>query len=98
LELTETGGGGIDGARKADVAFAASGARVWRSPSFVAMCLMLPLVYLVMGAVIGLYGTLSLSAEVTASIITGLVTLIIGGAAGYYFGSTTRVNTPAPQA
>jgi hypothetical protein len=60
------------------------------------MCLLLPLVYMVMGAVIGLYGKLGLSAEVTASIITGIVTLVVGGAAGYYFGSTTKVNTPAP--
>ncbi len=55
----------------------------------------MPLVYFIMGAVIGLYGKMALSAEVTASIITGIITLIVGGVAGYYFGSTTGKNTPA---
>jgi putative chitinase len=93
-EITEIGGGGIAAARQADKEFIASGAHFWQSPSFVALCLFLPLVYLVMGAVIGLYGTLQLSAEVTASIITGIVTLIIGAGTGYYFGSTTSRNKP----
>ncbi len=94
FEITEIGGGGISAARLADKEFIASGARFWQSPSFVALCLMLPLVYLIMGAVIGLYGKLELSAEVTASIITGIVTLIIGAGTGYYFGSTTSRNKP----
>lgn len=93
-EITEIGGGGIAAARQADKEFIASGARFWQSPSFVALCLMLPLVYMIMGAVIGLYGKMDLSAEVTASIITGLVTLIIGSGTGYYFGSTTTRNKP----
>jgi len=94
--LTEAGGGGIEGARKADVAFVSSGGRVWHSPSFWAMCLLLPLVYMIVGAMTGLWGTLKLTPEVTASIITGIVTLIIGGAGGYYFGSATSANKPAP--
>lgn len=93
-EITEIGGGGIAAARQADKEFIASGARFWQSPSFVALCLMLPLVYMIMGSVIGLYGNLQLSAEVTASIITGIVTLIIGAGTGYYFGSTTSRNKP----
>lgn len=94
--LTEAGGGGIDGARKADREFMASGRRVWDSPSFWALLLLLPLVYLIVGAMVGLYGSLALSAEVTASIITGIVTLVIGGAAGYYWGSATSANRPQP--
>ena len=93
-EITEIGGGGISAARLADKEFIASGARFWQSPSFVALCLMLPLVYMIMGSVIGLYGNLQLSAEVTASMITGIVTLIIGAGTGYYFGSTTSRNKP----
>jgi putative chitinase len=93
-EITEIGGGGISAARLADKEFVASGSRFWQSPSFVALCMMLPLVYMIMGAVIGLYGTMTLSAEVTASIITGLVTLIVGAGTGYYFGSTTSKNKP----
>ena len=86
---------GIEAAREADVKFATSGAPVWRSPSFLATILMLPLVYLLVGAIVGLWGHLELSPEVTASIITGIVTLIIGGASGYYWGSTTKSNQPA---
>ena len=70
--------------------------RVIDSPSFWAMVLMMPAVYLIVGAMVGLYGHLALSAEVTASIITGIVTLIVGGACGYYWGSATSANRPQP--
>jgi muramidase (phage lysozyme) len=95
-QLSEVAGG-IEGARKADAAFIASGGHVWESPSFWALCLMLPIVYLIVGAVIGLWGKMTLSGEVTASIITGIVTLVIGGASGFYWGSTTSRNKPAAQ-
>ena len=94
FELTEAGGGGIEGARKADAAFVAAGAHVWDSPSFWASVMLLPLVYFVMGGVVGVWGKLTLNAEVTASIITGIVTLIVGGMSGFYFGSTTSRNKP----
>lgn len=95
FDIVEAGGGGIEGARKQDAIYATGQAVFWRSPSFVVTCLLVPLVYFIMGAVIGLYGKMALSAEVTASIITGIITLIVGGVAGYYFGSTTGKNTPA---
>lgn len=95
FDIQEAGGGGIEGARKQDAIYVTGQAVFWRSPSFIVTCLLVPLVYFIMGAVVGLYGKLNLSAEVTASIITGIVTLIIGGAAGYYYGSTTGKNTPA---
>jgi muramidase (phage lysozyme) len=94
LNLTEVGGGIVE-ARKNDLAFIASKAHVWDSPSFWAMCLMLPLVYFVMGGVVGVWGKLVLSGEVTASIITGAITLVLGGIAGFYFGSTTTRNKPS---
>jgi len=93
-QLTEAGGGGIEGARKADAEFVASKAHVWDSPSFWAMCLCLPLIYFVMGAVIGVWGKMTLSGEVTASIITGVITLVVGGISGYFWGSTTSRNKP----
>lgn len=89
---------GMAAAREADAKFAASGIPVWRSPSFLAALLLTPIVYMIVGAMVGLYGTLRLSPEVTASIITGIVTLIIGGASGYYWGSATTANKPAPAA
>ena len=87
---------GVGAAQAADAKFVATGAPVWQSPSFLAMCLLLPLVYILVGAIVGLWGKLALSSEVTASIITGIVTLIVGGATGYYWGSTTKANTPPP--
>ena len=86
---------GAGAAREADAKFVATGMPIWRSPSFIALCLLSPLVYWVMGAVIGVYGKLTLSGEVTASIITSVITLILGGAVGYYWGATTSANKPA---
>lgn len=94
FQLSEAGGGGIEGARKAEAQAVADHWLAWRSPSFMALMLMLPLVYMMAGAVVGLWGTLNLSAEVTASLITGIVTLVIGSAAGFYWGSTTTKNKP----
>jgi hypothetical protein len=94
-ELTEAGGGGIEGARKADAAMVASGEPVWRSPSFIVALVMLPLVYMIVGAVVGLFGA-PFSEDVRAAIANGIVGLILGGLIGYYYGqSTSRNRTPA---
>ena len=93
-ELTEAGGGGIDGARKADAAASARG-DILHSPSFWVTLALLPLVYLVVGSVVGLWGT-EWPADVRAAIGTAVVSLIVGGAAGYYWGQTTSRNrTPS---
>ena len=95
--LTEAGGGGIAGARKADAAAQAGGAPLWHSPSFVVTLLLVPLVYMIVASLVGVLGNVEWSDEVRASLATGIVTLIIGGAAGYYWGATTTRNrTPAP--
>jgi putative chitinase len=88
-ELTEVGGG-IESARKADQAMV-EGSGFWLSPSFWFMFLCLPLVYLVIGSVVGLWGN-EWPAEVRASLATAVVSLIIGGGAGYYWGQTTSRN------
>lgn len=90
FELTEAGGGGIEGARKADATIAAAGS-MRSSPSFyVALC-MLPLVYMIVGAVVGLWGA-PFSDDVRAAIANGVVGMIIGGLIGYYYGQTTSRN------
>ena len=95
-QLTEVGGG-IDAARKADTAFVAAGGKVWESPSFWAMAMLTPLVYLVVLSLIGVLGTAEWSPELRASIATMVVSLVVGGSAGYYWGSTTSKNrAPAP--
>jgi uncharacterized membrane protein len=94
-ELAETGGGGIEGARKADAAAMASGDSPMKSPSFIVALALLPLVYLIVGAVVGLFGA-PFSEDVRAAIANGIVGLILGGLIGYYYGqSTSRNRTPA---
>ena len=90
LELTEAGGDGIAGARKADAE--RSGKRdLLCSPSFWVTVLLLPLVYMVVGSVVGLWG-IEWPSDVRAAIATAVVSLIVGGAAGYYWGQTTSRN------
>lgn len=95
-ELTEAGGGGIDGARKADAAVRASGDML-HSPSFWVTLALLPLVYMVVGSVVGLWGG-AWPSDVRAAIATAVVSLIVGGAAGYYWGQTTTRNRAATTA
>jgi lysozyme len=100
FELTEGGGGGIDGARKADAAAMNSDGPWWtflRSPSFWMLVLTLPLVYIIVGSIAGLWGYGEWSTDVRASLATAVVSLIVGGASGYFWGQTTSRNrTPAP--
>ena len=92
--LSETGGG-IEAARAADAAFVTKGAPIWHSPSFIVAALLIPLVYMVVGAVVGLFGT-PFSEDVRAAIANGIVGVILGGLIGYYYGqSTSRNRTPA---
>ena len=87
--------GGIAAAREADAVFVASGEPIWRSPSFVVALGLLPLVYMVVGAVVGLFGA-PFSEDVRAAIANGIVGLILGGLIGYYYGQTTSRNRSAP--
>lgn len=93
-EIAEAGGGGIDGARKADAAAVDGGRRPWQSPSMWALLLLLPMAYMVVGSVVGLWGAADWSPDVRAAIATAVVSLVIGGAAGYYWGASTTRNRP----
>ena len=95
FELAEAGGGGIDGARKAEAAFRASGDSVWRSPSFIVALGLLPLVYMVLVSVLFGIGP-DWPSDVRAAIATAIVSLIVGGLMGYYFGQTTSRNRTQP--
>lgn len=95
LELDEAGGGGIEGARKADAAYAAGPWHAFmHSPSFWIALLLLPLVYLIVGNVVGLVGK-PLSDEVRSAISNGVVGIILGGLIGYYYGQMTSRNRGA---
>jgi muramidase (phage lysozyme) len=96
MDLVEAGGGGIDGARKADAAAVAAGDML-RSPSFWIALALLPLVYMIVANVVGVLGK-PLSDEVRSAISNGVVGLVLGGLIGYYYGqTTTRNRSPAPQ-
>lgn len=93
FEISEAGGGGIDGARKADAAARASG-DILHSPSFWFTMAVTPLLYMIVGSVVGLWGK-EWPAEVRSAIATAVVSLIAGGAAGYYWGTATTRNRTA---
>lgn len=96
LELSEAGGDGIAGARKADAEARASAESVWKSPSFWFLVFAMPLVYMIVGSVVGWWGS-EWPSDVRAALATAVVSLVVGGAAGYYWGQTTSRNrTPAP--
>jgi muramidase (phage lysozyme) len=91
LDLSEAGGGGIDGAHKRDMEYASKGVNPLKSPSFWFLLFSMPLVYGVMGSVVGLYGQ-PWSDDVRAALSTAVVSLVIGGGAGYYWGQVTSRN------
>jgi hypothetical protein len=97
LALSESGGGGIEGARKADAAAAARGDRWWQSPSFWVAVLLLPLVYLLVLSLIGMIGSATWSDDVRAGLAGSLMSAIVGGLVGYYYGQTTSRNRSAAQ-
>ena len=89
FSLVPADGGGIAGARQADIQAVEKMGGFWRSPSFAALLLLVPLVYMVAGSISGLWGYAGWSDDVRASIATAIVSLVIGGAVGFYWGSTT---------
>lgn len=91
VEMVESGGGGIEGARKQDAAVRASG-DLLHSPSFWIAILILPLVYLLVLSLIGLVGTATWSDDVRAGLAGSLISAVIGGLVGYYYGQTTTRN------
>lgn len=96
FELAEAGGGGIEGARQADAAARARG-DLLQSPSLWVGLMLLPLVYMLVGSLIGLVGSATWSDDVRAGLAGSIVSSVIGGLVGYYFGQTTSRNrTLAP--
>lgn len=91
FQLVEAGGGGIAGARAADAAAQAGGAPLWRSPSFVVACLLLPIVYLIVVAVAFNLGG-NWPSDVRSALVSSAVSLILGSLAGYYYGAQTSRN------
>jgi putative chitinase len=89
--LAEAGGGGIDGARKADAAIRTAGDLLHSASFWIAFAL-LPLVYLLVLSLIGMVGSAQWSDDVRAGLAGSLISAIIGGLVGYYYGQTTTRN------
>lgn len=93
--ITEAGGGGIAGAREADQKRIDASEKirdVFKSHSFWMAIGLLPLVYLIVMSLIGLVGTATWSDDVRAGLSGSIVSAVIGGLVGYYFGQTTSRN------
>lgn len=84
-------GGGVQAARVADAQFTTGTARPWHSPSLWIALAMLPMVYAVVGSVVGWWGT-PFSEDVRSAIANGVIGVVMGGLMGYYFGQTTSRN------
>lgn len=96
IELTEAGGGGIEGARKADAEYSSGRADFLHSPSFWVGLALLPLVYMIVANLIGILGSSTWSDDARSALAGSIVGSIIGGLVGYYFGqSTSRNRAPA---
>lgn len=91
FQISEVGAGGIEAARKADLEQQKSG-DLMHSASFWVALLLLPLVYLIVASLIGLVGTAEWSADVRAGLAGSIISAIIGGLVGYYYGQTTSRN------
>lgn len=94
FELVEAGGGGIAGARKADLDGQAAGWVWYRSGVFLMGLLLLPLVYAAAAAVLFPAVGGDWPTEVRASalmLILGLATVV----SAYWFGASNKPNTPS---
>lgn len=84
--ITEAGGGGIEGARKADAAAAAAGTRPWQSPALIVTGVLVPLVYIALYAVLFVPGySDEIKAMVLGAVFGGLLT---GGITAFWFGTS----------
>lgn len=92
FDLAEAGGGGIEGAGKRDAEFSSGRADMLHSPSFWVAVLLLPLVYLLVLSLIGVVGSATWSDDVRAGLAGSLISAVIGGLVGYYYGQTTSRN------
>lgn len=80
-------GGGIDKAREANLTVIESGKPIWTNPAFVIFCLLSPLLYIVVVAVVFNLGK-DWSDEMRSVVVTAIVTGLLGSITGYFFGSS----------
>jgi muramidase (phage lysozyme) len=90
MGLTETGSGGIDGARKASLALVqAAGDSPWKillNPVLIVTVLTLPLVYMIMFGLMPMMA--KISSDVVAQTIGTIIGLVLGSIMGFWMGQT----------
>ena len=86
FEIVEAGSGGIDGARKADVAFVANGGPVWQSPAFLISLVLLAMPIMLLVDVFYVHAD-NYQDELRTQIVTGVL-MTIGIVGGYWLGSS----------
>lgn len=85
--LAESGGGGIEGARKFSTELASSGVPFYKLASFWITLILMPLVYLVVYAVV-IRGGDGWSQEVKAMVVSAIISGILGAVTGFWLGSS----------
>lgn len=85
-ELTESGGGGIAGARAANIEAAA--APLYRQPAFAVSVMLLPLVYAVALLVLTGAAAEGFSGELKAAIAMAIISGVLGAITGFWLGSS----------
>lgn len=86
FELSESGGGGIEGARKADAAFVATGVSALRSPAFIISCVLMLYPLLLMVDVLFIHPG-NYTGELRTQIVTGVL-LCISMVGSFWLGSS----------
>lgn len=85
LDITEAGGGGIEGARKAASDLAAAPTPARKQPVVWVSAALLPLVYFVVGTVLLKDG---FSQEVQSMVIAAVISGVLGSITGYWLGTS----------
>lgn len=83
FELVESGGGGIDGARKANLD--AMSTPLWHQPALWVTAALVPLVYLVVYAVLFKEGA---TPELKIQVVTAVISGVLGAVTGFWMGTS----------
>ena len=85
FDIIEAGGGGISGARKAATEALEASQPIYKNPAFLVSLLLLPLVYVTVGAV--LFGE-GWDNEIKAMVVAAVISGVLGAVTGYWLGTS----------
>lgn len=85
-ELTEAGGGGVEGARKANTATMESGISLWRNPAFLISLVLILMPMMLLVDVLFVHPT-NYTGELRVQIVTAVLA-VVGMVAGYWIGTS----------